>query len=85
MIEEDNMTRFDHENIDMTDIDMSAKANGTTILGWVIAPAMLLATLYISGMGPLVGSFVSDSGDMQSQSAQAAANVTQVFSVRYID
>lgn len=79
------MTRFDHEHTDMTDSDMSAKANGTSILGWVIAPAMLLATLYISGMGPLVGSFGSDISDVQTQSAQAAANVTQVFSVRYID
>lgn len=79
------MTRFDHEHSDMIDNDMSAKANGTTILGWVIAPAMLLATLYISGMGPLVGSFGSGSSDVQTQSAQAAANVAQVFSVRYID
>ena len=79
------MTRFDHEHSDMIDSDMSAKANGTTILGWVIAPAMLLATLYISGMGPLVGSFGSGSSDVQTQSAQAAANVAHVFSVRYID
>lgn len=79
------MTRFDHSNSDMADTDMSAKANSTTILGWVIAPAMLLATLYISGMGPLIGAFDYGSSDVQTQSAQAATNVTQVFSVRYID
>lgn len=79
------MTHFNHDHSDMSDTEMSAKANGTTVLGWVVAPAMLLATLYISGMGPLIGAFDFGSNDIQKHSVQNAANVTQIFSVRYID
>jgi len=69
------MARSDDQNFDKPET-----ANGATILGWVIAPAMLLATLYISGMGPMIGA-PSNGQD----SASTTHNVTQVFSVRYID
>lgn len=78
------MVRFTQRNSDMSD-----NANDTTILGWVIAPAMLLATLYISGMGPLIGSFGSSANhsghENASSTSETATSVTQVFSVRYID
>ncbi|WP_438730869.1 hypothetical protein ACR9YC_05350 [Parasphingorhabdus sp. DH2-15] len=74
------MAQFEDSNSDAKD-----NANGTTILGWIVAPAMLLATLYISGMGPIIGSFTSGSSNANAEHAETAASVAQVFSVRYID
>lgn len=54
--------------------DEDSPASKATILGWMIAPALLFATLYLSSVGPMV--VVDDAAD-------TGPNVSQVFSVRY--
>ncbi|WOE76479.1 hypothetical protein [Alterisphingorhabdus coralli] len=55
-------------------MDDSQPANKATVLGWMVAPALLFATLYLSSVGPMV--VVDDAAD-------TGTNVSQVFSVRY--
>ncbi|MEO1044654.1 MAG: hypothetical protein AAFX04_04370 [Pseudomonadota bacterium] len=55
-------------------MDDNQPASKATVMGWMIAPALLFATLYLSSVGPMV--VVDDAAD-------TGTNVSQVFSVRY--
>lgn len=55
-------------------MDDNKAAGKATVLGWMIAPTLLFATLYLSSVGPMI---------VVDDAANTGTNVSQVFSVRY--